>query len=143
MINFRACLDRKKIIFDSRVKARADKEIEISKNFLNNAEKSLEFVSPEMATLAIYNSMFHSLRCLLYLKGYEEKSHICLFVAVKELYKNNPDLLDSVNDAEPVKVRRNDFQYGGLSSSPEEAEYFIRVAKDLLKKVKEIHKSTK
>ena len=73
------------------------------------------------------------------MKSYNEKSHICLFVSVRKLY-DDTELSEILNDAEPIKIRRNDLQYGGLSSSTEEAEYFIEVAEKLLNKAKEICK---
>ncbi|MGI0016801.1 MAG: HEPN domain-containing protein, partial [Nitrososphaera sp.] len=75
------------------MKARIDrdmvvKEIEAAKSDLAEARDSLAGKKLKWATIQSYYSMFHSARALLYSKGYREKSHYALSIAIEELFSN-------------------------------------------------------
>jgi len=53
---------------------------------INRAKKTLEQGDSKWATIQGYYSMFHSARALIFSKGYRERSHYCLRIAVKELF---------------------------------------------------------
>ena len=61
-------------------------EIKAARTDLVDARDSLESKKLKWATIQGYYSMFHSARALLYSKGYREKSHYALSVAVEELF---------------------------------------------------------
>src|SRR3989304_7929151 len=78
-----------------------EKEIEAAKSDLLDARDSLERRRFKWATIQGYYSMFHSARALLYSRGFREKSHYALLVAIRELFSNElkPSLVDRFEDA--------------------------------------------
>src|SRR3990172_3932546 len=64
------------------------KEVEGAASDLEEARDSLKRKKFKWATVQGYYSMFHSARALLYCKGFREKSHYALLVALRELFKN-------------------------------------------------------
>ena len=83
---FEECLEKGKIKRFSRAKALVGKEIEAAAWDLERAGKSLSDKDYKWSTIQSYYSMFHSGRALIYRKGYREKSHYCLIVALRHLY---------------------------------------------------------
>ncbi len=83
---FNDCLKRGKIVPFPSAKKLVSKELEIAESDLGKAQKSLKEEDYKWATVQAYYAMFHAARTLLYLKGYREKSHYCLMLAVKEFY---------------------------------------------------------
>lgn len=61
-------------------------EIKAAEEDLREAKDRLAKKKFKYATIDAYYSLFHSARALLYLKGYREKSHFCLGVAIETLY---------------------------------------------------------
>ena len=68
------------------------KEIEAAEADLHDAQDSLQDNKFKWATIQGYYSMFHSVRALLFNKGYREKSHYALLLAIRELF---PDELET------------------------------------------------
>jgi uncharacterized protein (UPF0332 family) len=82
--------------------------------------------------------MFHSFRALLYDKGFREKSHYALLVAIRELYSNvlEPSMIDSFEEAMNLRQEADyglKFSKAGASETVEDAEIFIRRVEELLK----------
>jgi len=65
-----------------------DEEIEAAQSDLRDARDSLERRKLKWATIQGYYSMFHSARALLYSRGFREKSHYALLVAIRELFSS-------------------------------------------------------
>jgi len=64
------------------------KEMSAAKSDLKDAKESIDRKKFKWATIQGYYSMFHSARAMLFEKGYREKSHYALLVAIRELYSN-------------------------------------------------------
>jgi uncharacterized protein (UPF0332 family) len=62
-----------------------EKEIAIAALDLDTARESLSKGNAKWASTQSYCSMFHSAKALVLGKGYREKSHWCLLVALREL----------------------------------------------------------
>ncbi|MFA5361634.1 MAG: HEPN domain-containing protein [Candidatus Omnitrophota bacterium] len=62
------------------------KEIQEAENDLAEAFNRFEGGKYKYATITGYYSMFHSARALIYSKGYREKSHYYLLVALNSLF---------------------------------------------------------
>lgn len=62
------------------------KEIKAAETDLRDAQDSLDRREFKWATIQAYYSMFHSVRALLYRRGYREKSHYAMLVALRELF---------------------------------------------------------
>ncbi len=86
-MRFEECLNKGLIKKDSDAPKRVNNSLEIAERFLKSSRKNLEIEEHEMAELGAYNSIFHSARALLFAKGYVERSHHCLNVALKYLYE--------------------------------------------------------
>ncbi len=59
------------------------KEIEGSKLDLSSAEESLNDEEYKWASVQAYYSMLHAAKALGLKKGYREKSHYCLLIALR------------------------------------------------------------
>lgn len=93
-----------------------------------------------MVEIAAYNSAFHTARALLFAKGFKERSHYCLGIAIRQLYKDNPRIMDLINIFDELRVSRHNVQYGGALVSEEEAEFVLNFIEEFLKNVKDILK---
>ncbi|MFQ6088618.1 MAG: HEPN domain-containing protein [Candidatus Methanofastidiosia archaeon] len=75
------------------------KELEGAKYDLMSAEESLRNGDYKWSSVQAYYSFFHSAKALVLKKGYREKSHYCLLVALRELYvktrKLDPEFADN------------------------------------------------
>ena len=85
-ITFDTCLKKKRIFVFPQAKELVGLELEDSFDDLNSAKEELSRSSYKWATIKGYYAMFHAARGLLYAKGYREKGHYCLYLAIKELY---------------------------------------------------------
>ena len=62
------------------------KELEVAREDLAACCESLGQKNYKWATVQAYYAMLHAARTLLYHKGYREKSHYCLILAIKAFY---------------------------------------------------------
>jgi uncharacterized protein (UPF0332 family) len=114
------------------------KEIAAAKSDLKDAKESLERNKFKWTTIQGYYSMFHSARALLFERGYREKSHYALLVAIRELYAD--DIEHSlIREFEHGMYLRQEADYGlkfsesGALDVVETAEKLLRRAKLILK----------
>ena len=114
------------------------KEIEGAKSDLETARKSLQDGNVKWAIIQGYYSIFHAARALLYSKGFREKSHYALLIAVQELFSDalEQSLIQGFEDAMNL---RQTADYG-LTFSKEGALDVIKTADKFLLKIKEILK---
>jgi len=112
------------------------KEIEGAKSDLETARKSLQDGNFKWAIIQGYYSIFHAARALLYSKGFREKSHYALLVAIQELCRDELEsfLIQGFGDAMNL---RQTADYG-LTFSKEGAINVIEMAENFLLKTKEI-----
>jgi len=135
-MNFRDCLSKGMIRKDNSAPERVKKSLEIAERFLDSSKKNIEIDELEMSEIASYNSIFHSSRALLFNKKYTERSHICVIIGLKELYKKDNELLDLLNTFDKIRISRHNIQYGGILIDKEEAEFVYDFAKEFLEKTK-------
>ncbi len=83
---FQKLLEERKIMRIRVDSALVAKEMAAAKADLKDARESLELKKFKWATIQGYYAMFHSARALLFEKGFREKSHHALLVAIRELY---------------------------------------------------------
>lgn len=112
------------------------KEIEGAISDLEEAKDSLLRRKLKWATVQGYYSMFHSARALVYSKGFREKSHYALFVALRELFRNQLEF-EFVQNFEEAMSLREEADYG-LVFSGEGATITVDNAEKFLNKTKEI-----
>ena len=82
--------------------------------------------------------MFHSVRALLYSKGFSEKGHYCLFQFTSNIFKENNELFELIAKADMSRVSRQDIAYDCMDSNKEQAQDAINTAKELLELTKKI-----
>jgi uncharacterized protein (UPF0332 family) len=92
------------------------------------------------ATINAYYAIFHGARALIYSKGYRERSHFCLSVALEALFVDEGILAGRyVRRLQDTMALREAADYSGLfskegaSMSISNAEEFIGVAGDLVR----------
>jgi uncharacterized protein (UPF0332 family) len=83
---FKECLENRKIIPFPRAKSLVNKELSAAEDDLAEAKDRLKNGKYKYATINSYYSIFHAARALLYSKGYRERSHHCLSVALEALF---------------------------------------------------------
>jgi uncharacterized protein (UPF0332 family) len=95
---FDECIERGKIVKIPVDPALVVKEFREAEADLSAAERSLADHQEKWAIIQGYYSLFHSLRALVFGKGYREKSHRCLKHAVEALLVDEglikPEVLD-------------------------------------------------
>lgn len=114
------------------------KEMREAESDLSEAKDSLERSRFKWATIQGYYSMFHAARALVYSRGFREKSHYALLVALRSLWVRE---LGSkpVEDFENAMRLREEADYGltfsevGATETIEAAEAFFKKAKEVLK----------
>ena len=139
-MNFKECLSKGMIRKDKSAPGRVKKSLEIAERFLSSAKKNIEIEELEMAEIASYNSIFHSARSLLFKKEYTERGHICVILALKELYKSNHEFIDLLNTFDKIRISRHNIQYGGTLIGIEEAEFVYDFAKQFIEETKKVIK---
>ena len=112
------------------------KEVEGATSDLQEARDSLSRKKFKWATVQGYYSMFHAARALVYGKGFREKSHYALLVALRELFRNQLEF-EIMQDFEEAMNLREEADYG-LVFSEEAAASIVDNAEKFLQKAKEI-----
>ena len=136
----RRLLEERKLLRITPDKKLVTKEIKGANYDLTRARESLEKKDFKWAIIQAYYSMFHSARALLYSKGYREKSHSALRIALRELFGASGRLSEeALRDFEDAMDLREEADYGleySESNSIEvikDAQRFLDMAKQILR----------
>jgi len=137
---FEKCLKDRKIIPFPRAKRLALKELAAAEEDLAEARDRSCHGKYKYATINAYYAIFHAARALIYSKGYRERSHFCLAVALDAVFVDKGLLKGRyVRILQDTMALREDADYGGSFSkegafiSISNAEEFIGVAGDLVR----------
>ncbi len=111
------------------------KQLQIAESDLNIAKEGLLKNRWKWSTVQAYYSMFHTARALLYAKGFREKNHRCLRIAVSYLYIGEGDAFQRmIENFEMAKLLRenadyeNDFSENGARKLIASAEKWLEIA---------------
>ncbi len=129
-MRFEECLDKGLIKKDPLASERVESSLMIAERFLRSSNRNLEIDEYEMAEMAAYNSAFHAARALLFAKGYTERSHFCLGIALRGLYRGK--IADLLKTFDKIRLSRHNVQYGGALVTEDEAVFVIDFARDFL-----------
>jgi uncharacterized protein (UPF0332 family) len=137
--DFKQCLENKKIIPFERGKELVKKELSIGESDLLDAKAGFQEKRYKWSTIQAYYAMFHATRALVYSKGYREKSHYCLSVALRALFveegkldaQAGRDFLNAMNLREAADYEA-EFSEAGAIAVIAAAEKFIVKAKGLI-----------
>jgi len=135
MNEFERCITDRRLIKIKASKEMIQKEISSAEYDLERSRDSIVDEDYKWAVVQAYYSMFHAAKALVLKKGYREKSHYCLIIALKELYVNrglmNQELVDNF---ELCMHLRHEADYG-LLYNQESAETAIKYSEAFLKNV--------
>lgn len=136
---FEKCLKDRKIILFPRAKRLAKKELAAAEEDLAEAKDRFEKLRYKYATINAYYAIFHAARALIYSKGYRERSHYCLAVALEALFVDKGLFKGRyVRMLRDTMALRESADYGGAfskegaSTSISNAEEFFRAAENLV-----------
>jgi len=137
--DFNQCLENKKITAFPRGKELVNKELSIAQSDLSDARAGFENHQYKWTTIQAYYAMFHAARALIYSRGYREKSHYCLAVALRTLFINESlmgaqsvrDFLNAMNLREAADYEA-EFSQSGAKAVIGSAERFIEKATAIL-----------
>lgn len=143
MLDWRECFGRGLL---RHIKASAQKgamSLKKSRAVLDEAQKNLDSEAYNSCVYSSYLAMFHSARAILFRDGVREKSHFCIarylerYVESKHIEQKWIDLLDRIRDV------RHAGQYDlAYSSTGEEAESCLRVARDFVERMMSLFEKT-
>lgn len=86
--------------------------MDVARVDMTSAMQSLKLKNYKWATVQAYYTMFYAARTLLYHKGYREKSHYCLILAIKIFYVSEGVLEKRlVESLQAAKAMREDADY--------------------------------
>jgi len=132
MDEFERCIKERRIIKIKPSNEMIQKELDSAEYDLERAINSLEEEDFKWAAVQSYYSMFHAAKALVLKKGYREKSHFCLVIALRELYVNEDTLnTEMVENLELCMHLRHEADYG-LTYHQESAETAIKYAEEFL-----------
>jgi len=136
---FQRLLEERKVVRIKQDPVLVAKEITAAKADLKDARESLALKKSKWATIQGYYAIFYSAGALLFEKGYREKSHHALFVALRELYSGEIEQ-SLMRDFEHGMYLRQEADYG-LKFSARGAQDVIETAEKMLGRAKVILKS--
>lgn len=136
---FKQCLENGKVVSFPTGKELVRKELSVARSDLLDAKAGYGSERYKWATIQAYYAMFHAARALVYSRGYREKSHYCLSVALKALFieeskldaQAGRDFLNAMNLREAADYEA-EFSMDGAKAVIAAAEGFIEMAKTVL-----------
>ncbi len=138
MGEFERCLKQGRLVRFAASQGMVERELLAAKHDLEAASASREDGNDKWASIQAYYSMFHCAKALVLAKGYREKGHACLLVALRELYVKTDELDKRMaDDLEMVMDLRMEADYG-LTYSADGARIANEIAKVMLETVQDI-----
>jgi uncharacterized protein (UPF0332 family) len=138
MNEFERCIKEHHLLKIKATKEMIDKEITSAEYDFLRSKESIRDEDYKWASVQAYYSMFHAAKALVLKKGYREKSHYCLIVAIRELYVKDDIMNDELADTLELCMHlRHDADYG-LIYDKESAETAIRYAQQFLSVAKKL-----
>jgi uncharacterized protein (UPF0332 family) len=129
---FKECLNRRKLAHFPPGPKLVSKEIRSAFDDLQDAKLGVAHGRFKWSTIQAYYAMYHGARALLFSRSYREKSHYCLYVALRELFVDEGKLDSSLIDTFGIAMRlrenadyRSDFSKEGAALLVESAEGFL------------------
>ncbi len=134
---FERCLRERKLVKEKPQPDLVEKELMAAKSDLETAENSISEGNFKWATVQAYYTMFHTAKALITSKGYREKSHACLSIALNALFVDT-NILEAKHH---IRFRdcmglREDADYGVVYSEGS-AKAAVGWAKEFLEEAKE------
>lgn len=136
IIDFEQCLREGRIVRIRPTVPMIVKELDGARIDQITAEDSLSRGHVKWASVQGYYSMFHSAKALVLWKGYREKNHWCLLIALRELLVRTGEMdEDLADDLELAMGVRHDADYA--------LEYNLTTAGRVIEKAKVMLEATR
>ena len=136
---FERCLDKRWLVRMPEARYLVTKELKVAQDDLAEAEAGYQRGSYKWSTIQSYYAMFHATRALLYSRGYREKSHYCLSMAMRHLFVSegmlSETLIDNMDDARALREDadyRSEFSQAGARHNLDAARRLIEQVSELL-----------
>lgn len=114
MNDFDKCLKRRSLVRIEYLSAEAcTREFAAAHSELEDLQVGLDHGRFKIATTSGYHAMFHAARALVLARGFAEKSHYCLAVALKALYGDTDEALEHVRALSAARTLREHADYQG------------------------------
>ncbi len=137
-LEFKKGCEKERLVKFSKGAELAQKELSEATGDLQEAKDRLSNQRYKYATITAYYSMFHSARAMIYSKGYREKSHHYLFVALEYLFVANGQITEALAKLFlDAMVLREEADYHG-DFSDNGARLVINGAEEMLKVARKI-----
>jgi len=132
MNDFERCIRERRLIKIKPSNEMIQKEVESAKYDLQRARNSIDEGDFKWAAVQSYYSIFHAAKAIVLKRGYREKSHFCLIIALRELYVKEDKLnAEMVENLELCMSLRHEADYG-LTYHQESAEIALKYAEEFL-----------
>lgn len=129
---FEFCLEKRGLKKEEVNKDLITKELREASNDYDAATNSFENKAFKWCIIQSYYSMFHAAKALVLSKGYREKSHYCLEIALEELFIKTGLIDEKFYDMfDETMGARKDADYG-LIYSPDTAEVALNNAVEFM-----------
>jgi len=136
---FKHCLESGKIVSFPDGKKLVRKELLVARSDLQDARAGYENQRYKWSTIQAYYAMFHAARALIFSRGYREKSHFCLSVALRALFiedgkldaQTGRDFLNAMSLREAADYEA-EFSLEGAKAVIASAARFIEKATEIL-----------
>jgi uncharacterized protein (UPF0332 family) len=122
IMNFEECLKKELIKKDAEAPLNSAESLNVSLRFLEQAKGNLKMKYYIACELLAYNASFHAARVLLFSKGYRERSHVCLVVALQSIFEDDTELSDLLNTFDQLRLSRHNVQYSGALVDEQQAK---------------------
>lgn len=134
-MSFEDCVEKGMIKRSSDAPQRIKQSVSLGDKFLKSAQKNFEIFEYVVCELIAYTALFHYARALLFRKGYIERSHACLFIALKKFYPKEKELIEK---ADKIRIERHNLQYSGLTTDKESALFILNFVKEFAEKTDDL-----
>lgn len=132
---------RKGLLKKSKVsKDEIKSSLELAERFLMRAKGNFKMKYFDISFILAYNSMFHSARALLFSFGIKERSHFAMIMYLKEMFKENEEMIHFLEILDSYRISRHGIQYRGELCSKMDAREALKDAEEFLKIVKKYFK---
>jgi uncharacterized protein (UPF0332 family) len=131
---FERCIAEKRLVKVEISSGMIKKELESADYDYGRAMDSLNEKDAKWASVQAYYSIFHAAKALVLSKGYREKGHACLQIALRELFPEEKDL---ARDLEMCMDLRHGADYASKYDA-ESAGIAVRKAGTSLERAREL-----
>ena len=131
---FEKCIEKRRLLRIDKNRQLIEKEMEGALSDLKRTKNDFLQKDYKWAIVKGYYSMFHAAKTFLYSRGYRERSHYCLMVALRELLAGIAEE-KHINNFEDAMTLRQEADYD-LKFTPGGAEDVITNASRFIDKIK-------